>query len=192
LAQSTEPADLPELQTQIGRVAEELDGVIEELREISRGIPRSCPRAGRGSPSRDRERSARPMKPAIHHQVTENEHRDRGQHPPQQRRASAARLVPAAEADLDDLLDGLRATPRLFAGEDGNRIRSAVRDAAARMAWLGVQLPELTEAEMPARPTSARAPTPSRSRVGRTACRRSQPRQRTARRRPPATGWAGR
>jgi hypothetical protein len=148
LAQSTEPADLPELHTQIGRVAEELDGVIEELREISRGIPRSCPRAGRGSPSRDRERSARPMKPAIHHQVTENEHRDRGQHPPQQRRASAARLVPAAEADLDDLFDGLRATPRLFAGEDGNRIRSAVRDAAARMAWLGVQLPELTEAEI--------------------------------------------
>jgi hypothetical protein len=56
--------------------------------------------------------------------------------------------VPAAEADLDDLLDGLRATPRLCAGEDGNRIRSAVRDAAARMAWLGVQLPELTEAEI--------------------------------------------
>ncbi|MCU1662013.1 MAG: histidine kinase,GAF protein, partial [Pseudonocardia sp.] len=38
LAQSTAPADLPELQTQIGRVADELDGAIEELREISRGI----------------------------------------------------------------------------------------------------------------------------------------------------------
>jgi signal transduction histidine kinase len=38
LAQSTVPAQLPELQTQIGRVAHELDGVIEELREISRGI----------------------------------------------------------------------------------------------------------------------------------------------------------
>ncbi|MEN3265537.1 MAG: hypothetical protein V7646_2431 [Pseudonocardia sp.] len=35
LAQSTEPA---ELQAQIGRVGDELNGVIEELREISRGI----------------------------------------------------------------------------------------------------------------------------------------------------------
>ena len=38
LAQSTQPADLPELQTQIGRVAAELDGAIDELREIARGI----------------------------------------------------------------------------------------------------------------------------------------------------------
>jgi signal transduction histidine kinase len=32
------PAELPELQGQIGRVAEELTGAIEELREIARGI----------------------------------------------------------------------------------------------------------------------------------------------------------
>jgi GAF domain-containing protein len=38
LAQSTQPANLPELQTQIGRVADELDGVTEELRELARGI----------------------------------------------------------------------------------------------------------------------------------------------------------
>ncbi|GAA1246441.1 hypothetical protein GCM10009609_07390 [Pseudonocardia aurantiaca] len=38
LAQATQPADLPELQTQIGRVAAELDGAIDELREIARGI----------------------------------------------------------------------------------------------------------------------------------------------------------
>jgi signal transduction histidine kinase len=38
LAQATVPAQLPELQTQIGRVAHELDGAIEELRELARGI----------------------------------------------------------------------------------------------------------------------------------------------------------
>jgi signal transduction histidine kinase len=38
LAQATVPAELPELQTQIGRVADELTGAIEELREIARGI----------------------------------------------------------------------------------------------------------------------------------------------------------
>jgi signal transduction histidine kinase len=38
LAQATEPADVPQLQTQIRRAAHELDGVIEELREISHGI----------------------------------------------------------------------------------------------------------------------------------------------------------
>jgi signal transduction histidine kinase len=38
LTQATVPAQLPELQTQIGRAAHELDGAIEELREISRGI----------------------------------------------------------------------------------------------------------------------------------------------------------
>jgi signal transduction histidine kinase len=38
LAVATVPADLPELQSQIGRVADELDGAIEELREIARGI----------------------------------------------------------------------------------------------------------------------------------------------------------
>jgi signal transduction histidine kinase len=38
LAQSTVPAELRELEKQIGQVALELDGVVEELREISRGI----------------------------------------------------------------------------------------------------------------------------------------------------------
>jgi signal transduction histidine kinase len=38
LAQATEPADVPQLQTQIRRAAHELGGVIEELREISHGI----------------------------------------------------------------------------------------------------------------------------------------------------------
>ncbi len=38
LAQSTVPADPPELQTPIGRVADELDEAIEELRELARGI----------------------------------------------------------------------------------------------------------------------------------------------------------
>jgi signal transduction histidine kinase len=38
LAQSTVPAELPELQSQIGQVADELDGANEELRELARGI----------------------------------------------------------------------------------------------------------------------------------------------------------
>jgi signal transduction histidine kinase len=38
LAQSTVPAELPQLQTQIRRVADELTGAIEELRELARGI----------------------------------------------------------------------------------------------------------------------------------------------------------
>jgi signal transduction histidine kinase len=38
LAQSMVPAGLPELDTVIGRVAEELTGVVEDLREIARGI----------------------------------------------------------------------------------------------------------------------------------------------------------
>jgi signal transduction histidine kinase len=38
MAQSAVPAELPELARQIGRVAEELTGAIEELREIARGI----------------------------------------------------------------------------------------------------------------------------------------------------------
>jgi GAF domain-containing protein len=38
LAQSDVPTELPALQTQIGRVADELNGTIEELREIARGI----------------------------------------------------------------------------------------------------------------------------------------------------------
>jgi GAF domain-containing protein len=38
LAQATVPADLPQLQTQIGRVADELTGALDELRETARGI----------------------------------------------------------------------------------------------------------------------------------------------------------
>ncbi|MDB6002957.1 MAG: histidine kinase [Rhizobacter sp.] len=38
LAQSAVPAELPELQTQVGRVTDELTGAIEELREIARGV----------------------------------------------------------------------------------------------------------------------------------------------------------
>src|SRR6266704_3213423 len=38
LAQSMVPAGLPELGTEIGRVADELNGVVEDLREIARGI----------------------------------------------------------------------------------------------------------------------------------------------------------
>jgi len=32
------PAEVPELETEIGRVADELNGVVEDLREIARGI----------------------------------------------------------------------------------------------------------------------------------------------------------
>jgi signal transduction histidine kinase len=38
LAQSMVPAGQPELETEIGRVADELTGVVEDLREIARGI----------------------------------------------------------------------------------------------------------------------------------------------------------
>jgi len=38
LAQSMVPAEVPELETEIGRVADELNGVVEDLREIARGI----------------------------------------------------------------------------------------------------------------------------------------------------------
>jgi signal transduction histidine kinase len=38
LAQSMVPAELPELGTEIGRVSDELTGVVEDLREIARGI----------------------------------------------------------------------------------------------------------------------------------------------------------
>jgi signal transduction histidine kinase len=38
LAHSVVPAELPELREQIGRIAEELGGAVEELREIARGI----------------------------------------------------------------------------------------------------------------------------------------------------------
>jgi signal transduction histidine kinase len=51
LAQSTVPAELPKLQRQIGRVADELNGAIEELRELARGIhPAILSEGGLGPP----------------------------------------------------------------------------------------------------------------------------------------------
>ena len=38
LAQGMAPAELPELETELGKVADELNGVVEDLREIARGI----------------------------------------------------------------------------------------------------------------------------------------------------------
>jgi hypothetical protein len=57
-------------------------------------------------------------------------------------------LLPATTADLDRLLDRLRAAPRLFTGHGGALVRAALRDAVGRMAWLGELLPELAEAEI--------------------------------------------
>lgn len=57
-------------------------------------------------------------------------------------------LAPATEADVDDLLDGLRAASRLYRGPDGARLREAARDAVRRMSWLAAVLPELAEAEV--------------------------------------------
>jgi signal transduction histidine kinase len=59
VAQSTVPAELPELQTQIGRVVDELTGAIEELREIARGIhPAILSEGGLGSALRTLARRA--------------------------------------------------------------------------------------------------------------------------------------
>jgi len=57
-------------------------------------------------------------------------------------------LLPAMTADLDRLLDRLRAAPWLFARDDGARVRAALRDVVGRMAWLGELRPELAEAEI--------------------------------------------
>jgi acyl-CoA synthetase (NDP forming) len=56
-------------------------------------------------------------------------------------------LMPVMEADLDDLLDGLHATPGLIDG-GGPASRAAVRDVANRLAWLAEQVPEIAEAEI--------------------------------------------
>lgn len=55
-------------------------------------------------------------------------------------------LVPATDADVDELLDSLRSSPRLF----GPRVaeRAAVRDALVRLGWLAGHLPEIAEAEL--------------------------------------------
>ncbi|MFC4944915.1 GNAT family N-acetyltransferase [Pseudonocardia sp. GCM10023141] len=57
-------------------------------------------------------------------------------------------LVPATDADLDELVDGLRAAPRLLGGDHGSALRASLRDAAARLGWLADQLPEVAEAEI--------------------------------------------
>lgn len=57
-------------------------------------------------------------------------------------------LVPATDADLDDLVDGMHAAPLLFRGDECAARRQAVRDVAARLAWLADQLPEVAEAEI--------------------------------------------
>ena len=52
LTQSMVPAGLPELKTEIGRVADELTGVVEDLREIARGIhPAILSEGGLGGPA---------------------------------------------------------------------------------------------------------------------------------------------
>jgi signal transduction histidine kinase len=51
LAHATVPAELPELGTQIGQIAEELIGTVEELREIARGIHPSILSEGGLSPA---------------------------------------------------------------------------------------------------------------------------------------------
>jgi acyl-CoA synthetase (NDP forming) len=57
-------------------------------------------------------------------------------------------LVPATAADLDELLDGLRAAGGLLGRDDAAELRRAVGDVVSRMAWLAEQLPELAEAEI--------------------------------------------
>ena len=59
LAQSLVPAELPELETEIGKVADELTGVVEDLREIARGIhPAILSEGGLGSALRTLARRA--------------------------------------------------------------------------------------------------------------------------------------
>jgi signal transduction histidine kinase len=76
LAQATVPAGLPELQSQIAQVADELVGVIEELREIARGIhPGILSEGGLGPALRTlARRAALPVELDIH---TDTRHADR-------------------------------------------------------------------------------------------------------------------
>ena len=68
LAQQTVPAELPELRDSIGRVADELTGVLDELREISRGIhPAILSEGGLGPALRTlARRSAVPVQVDVH------------------------------------------------------------------------------------------------------------------------------
>lgn len=63
---------------------------------------------------------------------------------------------PGTEDELDGLLGGFRAAAQLFVGERGTAVRSAYRDAVARLAWLATEVPEIAEAEInPLIPTAA-------------------------------------
>lgn len=53
-------------------------------------------------------------------------------------------LVPAAVADVDDVLESLRCAPVVFAGGG----RGHVRDVLLRLGWLATVLPEITAAEI--------------------------------------------
>jgi hypothetical protein len=55
-------------------------------------------------------------------------------------------LVPATDADVEELLDSLRASPKLFGPQVAER--AAVRDAIVRLGWLAELLPEIVEAEL--------------------------------------------
>jgi signal transduction histidine kinase len=68
LAHSAVPADLPELQTQIGQFADELDGALGELRQISHGIhPAVLSEGGLGPALRTlTRRTAIPVELDIH------------------------------------------------------------------------------------------------------------------------------
>jgi len=57
-------------------------------------------------------------------------------------------LVPATDADLADLLDGLRASEVLRLRDDAAALRAAVGDVAARLARLAELLAELAEVEV--------------------------------------------
>jgi hypothetical protein len=57
-------------------------------------------------------------------------------------------LLPATDADLDDLLDGMRASARLFGAAGGDTARRAVREVVLRLGWLAELLPEIAEAEV--------------------------------------------
>jgi signal transduction histidine kinase len=68
LAHSAVPADLPELQTQIGQFADELDGALGELRQVSHGIhPAVLSEGGLGPALRTlTRRTAIPVELEIH------------------------------------------------------------------------------------------------------------------------------
>ncbi|SHK74977.1 Acyl-CoA synthetase (NDP forming) [Pseudonocardia thermophila] len=56
--------------------------------------------------------------------------------------------VPPETAELDHLLDDLRCAPRLLARPDSAEVVAAVRDTAARVAWLADRFAEIAEIEV--------------------------------------------